>query len=207
LDELVLVSVDCLDHEPGDYEAHRLHRACQVCVQPYFDQADLTIGLFGQDVDQNVLLLAEAGLAAQLALCDEDGGALQAALQRRQAALKTLVAQRRQARERLLDEVQRQTAGLADLLALFAPCTLCGQCQEACPLPAPFDVDAYEDNTPAYVGARLLHLAQRADSCVACGACEAACHLALPLMRLTRLFAERPQACQPLITALSNPTP
>jgi ferredoxin len=204
LDELLLISVDCLDHEPHDYEAHRLRHACKLCVQPYFDQADLTIGLFGQDVGQSLLLLAEAGLAAQLALCDEDGGAPQAALQRRQEAIQTLVAQRRQARDHLLDEIQRQTAGLADLLALFDPCTLCGQCQEACPLPRPFDVDDYEDNTPAYVSARLLHLVQRADSCVACGACEAACHLALPLMRLTRLFAERAQARQPLITALSE---
>ncbi|MGD9100356.1 MAG: hypothetical protein PVF45_07735 [Anaerolineae bacterium] len=207
LDELLLISVDCLDHEPDDYASRHLRRACQVCVQPYFDQADLTIGLFGQDMDQNVLLLAEASLAAQLALCDKDDDAPQAALQRRQEAIQTLVAGRRHARDRLLDDIQRQTAGLAGLLALFGPCTLCGQCQEACPLPRPFDVDAHEDNTPAYVSARLLHLAQRADSCVACGACEAACHLALPLMRLTRLFAERAQLCQPLITALSEQIP
>ncbi len=202
LDNLVTVSVDCV----GSHEQtapHRFRRACQVCVQPYFDQANLIIGLFGQNVDENVLILADADLAERIGLCETawTRPAPQAALDSRQQAIKDLVTQHHETRRRLLGEIQVKTA---DLLALFDSCTLCDQCQEACPLTPAFDVDAYEDNTPAYVAARILDLTRRAETCVACGMCETACHLGIPLMLLVRLFAGRAYARQALVAALAE---
>ena len=210
LDNLITVSVDCLDrHEQS--APHHFRRACQVCVQPHYDQADLTIGLFGQNVDENVLIFADADLAERMGLlaASPDGGAwtrpaAQTALASRCQAIEDLATQRHAARQRLLDEIQNKTADLADLLALFDSCMLCGQCQDACPLALTFDVDAYEDNTPGYVAARVLDLARRAESCVACGMCEVACRLGIPLMSLVRLFAERAQVGQDLVAALAE---
>ncbi len=210
LDNLITVSVDCLDrHEQS--APHHFRRACQVCVQPHYDQADLTIGLFGQNVDENVLIFADADLAERMGLlaASPDGGAwtrpaAQAALESRRQAIEDLATQRHAARQRLLDEIQSKTTDLADLLALFDSCMLCGQCQDACPLALAFDVDAYEDNTPGYVAARVLDLARRAESCVACGMCEVACRLGIPLMSLVRLFAERAQVGQDLVAALAE---
>ena len=209
LDNLITISVDCLDrHEQS--APHHFRRACQVCVQPHYEQADLTIGLFGQNVDENVLIFADADLAERIGLlASPDGGAwtrpaAQAALESRRQAIEDLATQRHAARQRLLDEIQSKTTDLADLLALFDSCMLCGQCQDACPLALTFDVDAYEDNTPGYVAARVLDLARRAESCVACGMCEVACRLGIPLMSLVRLFAERAQVGQDLVAALAE---
>jgi formate dehydrogenase subunit beta len=230
-DDLVTVSVDCLgSHDEADYEQraalwgddvptreslrwsrrgqiapYRFRSACQMCEQPYYDQASITVGLFGQDLNEQILVFTSAELAGRVGL-DADGRsrpATQAELAARQKTIERLVAQRHRARQRLLDEIQRKTAELADLLALFGSCTLCGACQEACPL-SEFDMDAYADNTPEYVAARLLDLTRRAESCVGCGMCEAACHLGLPLTLLIQMLADRVQMRQSIVAALAG---
>lgn len=233
LEALITVSIDCLgSHDEDDYEQraalwgddvptreslrwsrrgqiapYRFRRACQMCAQPYFDQAHITIGLLGQDVNAQLLLFVEADLSAQLGLVDNGWTrpVTAAELASRQQTIDSLVAQRHRSRQRLLDQMQEQASTLADLCALFGSCTLCGECQEACPLTwFAFDMDAYDDNTPGYVAARLLNLAQRRESCVGCGMCEAACHLGLPLMLVTQLLAERAQVRQNIQVQLSQ---
>jgi formate dehydrogenase subunit beta len=224
LEPLVTISIDCLgSHDEVDYEqrtvvwgddvptreslrwsrrgqvaSYRFRPACQVCEQPYFDRADLVIGLFGQNVDEEVLILIGPGLAGKMGLDDTVGAAAvtptaEESLKRRQRTIGALVAQRRKTRERLLGEIRRKTAELADLMTLFGSCTLCGECLDACPLtPASdLDMDTYEENRPEYVAARLLDIAGRSAGCVGCGMCEAACHLGIPLMLVTQMIAEQ----------------
>jgi Fe-S oxidoreductase len=95
---------------------------------------------------------------------------------------------------------------LADLLTLFESCTLCGECQEACPLTPVSDLNMgqYEDNSPEYIAARLLDLAERSQSCVGCGMCEAACHLGLPLMLVTQLISEQTRLKGEILSALDE---
>jgi formate dehydrogenase subunit beta len=223
LDDLVTISVDCLgSHNEGDYEqraalwgddvttreslrwsrrgqiaAYRFRQACQVCERPYFDHANIAIGLFGQDVSERILVYVDVSLADLIGL--GDSGLMRPAstpdLQSRQKTIDSLVAQRRKTRQRLLGEIRTKTEELADLLALFASCTLCGECLEACPLTPVSDlrIDDFEGSTPEYATARLLDIVHRSEFCVGCGMCEAACHLGLPLMLVTQMFAE--QAC------------
>ena len=234
LSDVITISIDCLgSHDEGDYEQraalwgdevptreslrwsrkgqiapYRFRQACQICEQPYFDQADITIGLLGQDVNEKILVLIRTDLADRVGF-SENGWTLPATeidLQSRRTTIKSLVAQRRKTRQRLLGEIQEKAAELTDLLAVFSSCTLCGDCQEACPLTAVsgFDMDAYEDNTPEYIAARLLDMTRRSEMCVGCGMCEAACHLGTPLMLMTQMIAEQVQVRQKIIAALGE---
>jgi formate dehydrogenase subunit beta len=229
LDDLVTIGIDCLgSHDEDDYgqravlwgddaptreslrwsrrgqiASYRFRQACQICEQPYFDQAAITIGLFGQNVNKSILIFADASLGGQIGLTDSGWSrpATEAELDSRQKTIGNLVAQRHKTRQRLLTEVHQKTAELTDLLAMLSSCTLCGECQEACPL-FEFDMNAYADNTPEYVAARILNLTQRAESCVGCGMCEAACQLGVPLMLVTQMLADRTQVRESVVAAL-----
>lgn len=237
LDDLVMISVDCLgSHEEDDYEqrvtlwgddvptreslrwsrrgqiaSYRFRQACQVCEQPHFDQADISLGLFGQNVNDQILVFAEAGLAAKIGLGDNawTRSAVEGDLIDRQTTIGNLVAQRRKTRQRLLGEIRAKAAELSDLLALFGACTLCGECFEACPLTPVSDLilDDFEDNTPEYVAARLLDVAYRSESCVGCGMCEAACHLGLPLMLVTQMIAEDVEVKHEIVSTFAEGPP
>jgi ferredoxin len=66
---------------------------------------------------------------------------------------------------------------------------------------ATFDMDDYEDNTSAYLAARMMDLVRRSESCSGCGMCEAACQLGLPLMVITQMLAERAEMKQKIVEA------
>jgi ferredoxin len=230
------VSIDCLgSHDEEDYEQratlwgddaptreslrwsrrgqiapYRFRLACQMCEQPYFDQADITIGLLGQNASERVLVIVEADLAAKIGF-DDNGRSRPAGaedLADRRKTIRQLVAQRHGTRQRLLGDFQKTATGLTSLLTLFNSCTLCGECQEACPLTlaSPFDMGFYEDNTPEYVMARLVDMACRSEACVGCGMCEAACQLGLPIMLVTQLLAERSQIRREIIASFGAQT-
>jgi formate dehydrogenase subunit beta len=234
LADLVTVSIDCLgSHDEVDYEMrtdlwgddvptreslrwsrqgqiapYRFRQACQMCTQPYFDGADISIGVFGQAVDEQLLVMIEPDLAEEIGFCDNGWTrpAMDDDLISRRKTVGRLVSQRQVARRRLLDDIQKRTAELADLLALLGDCTLCGHCQEACPLTSlsSFEMDAYDTNTPEYIAARLLDLVNRSESCAGCGMCEAACHVGLPLFQLTQMIAERGQIKSGILNALGS---
>lgn len=233
LNELVTISVDCLgSHQEQDYEQrtvlwgdmiptqeslrwsrrgqiapYRFREACQICEEPCFDDADISIGLFGQNIKENILVSVKESLGREIGFNNNDWGrpATQREVLNRQHTIEKLVAQRHRSRARLLDQVQQKASELSDLLALFSSCTLCGECVEACPLSAlyEFDMAAYADSTPEYVTARILNLIQRSESCTGCGMCEAACHLGIPLMLITQMMAERAQVKRSVVEAFT----
>ncbi len=230
LSNLITVSIDCLgSHEEEDYRQraalwgddvtvretlrwsrrgqiapYRFRPACQMCVQPFYDQADIVIGLFGLDVRKEVLVMVRDELADKMGLVAGRNG-VEAALSRRRETIAHLVAQRQQARQRLLHEIEGQAASWLDLAELLGRCTLCGECQGACPLTALSDLDmtAYEGNSAEYVAARLRDMLMRAEMCAGCGMCEAACPQGLPLLLLTQMLAERPDRAAWLPEGLS----
>jgi formate dehydrogenase subunit beta len=232
LDDLVTISVDCLgSHDAEDYQqraalwgdeaptreslrwsrrgqiaAYRFRDACQICEQPVFEDADISIGLYGQRVDDHILVFMRAHLAEQIDLYNSGGRtrpATENELTQRRKTVADLIDQRHLTRQRLLDDIQSRTEELANLLTLFGSCTLCSECQEACPLESSFDFEAHEANTPEYVAARLLDIVRRSESCVGCGMCEAACHLGIPLMLVTQMIGERTQVRNAIINALA----
>lgn len=234
LEDLVTVTVDCLgSHGEEDYEQraalwgdivptreslrwsrqgqvapYRFRRACQICERPYFDGADIAIGLFGQNVNEKILVFMELSLAEWVGLGDNGWTrpAEDADLARRSKIIGKLSAQREDTRQRLLADIHERAAEIAKLLALFDSCTLCGECQEACPLTpvSGFDMDSFKENTPEYIAARLLDIVGRSQSCAGCGMCEAACHLGLPLLLVTQMISTRVHLRQEIIAAFGE---
>jgi formate dehydrogenase subunit beta len=232
LENLVMVSVDCLgSHAESDYEqrlalwgdevpvreslrwsrrgqiaAYRFRRACQMCEDPYFDEASIVVGLFGQDLREQILISVESDLAERMGFA-RNGWAQPSApehLRRREETIQRLLVQRRRARARLLHELQEDLAQPADVLELLSACTLCGECQKVCPLTlvSDFDIGAYTENTAEYAAARLLEMVRRSDFCAGCGMCEAVCRADLPLMLLVQMLSDRPQIRSSIRAAL-----
>jgi formate dehydrogenase subunit beta len=234
LTDLVIVSIDCLgSHVEDDYEQraalwgddaptreslrwsrrgqiapYRFRQACQMCEQPFFDQADISVGLFGQNVGEEILVFIESSLSEQIGFKHSAWvqPALEGDLGERRRIIDKLVTQRHATRQRLLRDIRSKVSELADLLAMLSSCTLCAECQGACPLTelSGFDIDNYEENTPDYLAARLLDMAHRSESCVGCGMCEAACHLGLPLMLVTQMMAEQAQVRREIVATFTE---
>ncbi len=234
LDDLLTVSIDCLgSHDEVDYQQratlwgddvptqeslrwsrrgqiapYRFRQACQVCEQPYFDQAHIVIGLLGQDVTEEILIFMESGLAEQVGLAD--GGWTRPAtgeeLIKRRTTIAKLVAQRQVARRRLLAGMREKAKRFRDFWEIFESCTLCGECQEACPLTTAsgFDINGYKENTPEYVADRILDIVRRSELCVGCGMCEMVCHLGIPLTLITQLLADQVQIKHEILAALTG---
>jgi formate dehydrogenase subunit beta len=235
LDDLVTISVDCLgSHDEDDYvqrsvlwgdefptheslrwsrrgpiAPYRFRQACQVCERPTFDQADISIGLFGQNTKEQMLVSIRPEIEKRtgFARIYTTRAAREEDLSRRNRILNEFLEQRHKAHQRALTEIRSKVAELTDLVFLLESCTLCGKCQEACPLTrvSEFDIEAYEENTQAYLAARILDIVRRSESCVGCGMCEAACELGIPLMLITQMIRERTSFRQDILEALSNP--
>lgn len=228
LDRLVTISIDCLgSHEAADYDqrintwgddfpvreslrwsgrgqiaAYRYRLACQICLKPYFDSADIAIGLFGQRLSESLIVMVDATLANQIGL-DNIGrsrpiDAESPQLAKRQKTIDDVVSRRRAARRRTFLDFKRDHKGVEDYLSLFETCLLCGACQEACPLtgtlvPA-FNLQDFDASTEEYCRSRLLDMVTRSGYCSGCGICQTACSRGIPLLLITQMLA----ACQNL---------
>jgi formate dehydrogenase subunit beta len=223
LDRLVTISIDCLgSHEEADYDQrintwgddvpvreslrwsrrgqiapYRYRWACRICERPYFDAADISIGLFGQRLSESLLVVTDAVLADQIGLDDigharpVDGQSDEVV--KRHKTIDDVASRRREWRRRAFLDFKRSHKVAADMLSLFETCCVCGECQEACPLTGTplsrFDIHGFETNSREYTEARLLDIVVRSEYCSGCGMCETACSRGIPLLLLTQLLA------------------
>jgi len=238
LDRIVTISIDCLgSHDESDFEqmvalwgddaptreslrwsrwgqiaSYRYRRACRLCDKPFFDGADISIGLFGQRLTESILVFASDRMADRIGLddgfCTRPVGSGDHSLAMRQETIETLVSRRRAARKRAFAELCGALEAPTDLVSLFNECSLCGHCQKACPLTASqlghFDMGEFAENTREYCVAHLLSLARKCENCSGCGMCEAACSRGIPLLLITQLLAERTQWRSDLLAAFEQ---
>jgi formate dehydrogenase subunit beta len=196
-----------------------------VCEHPAPGAADLTIGLFGQDLRKQVLLIANTERGEELlegaAPADSDSG------ETRRAALDEIVARRDKAREEMFASIEGEATGLDGLLEMLAPCINCHNCMTACPVcycqQCFFDSDTFDLEASKYLrrasrkGAYrmppdtiLFHLGRlnhMASSCVACGACEDACPNDIPLLSLFKTVGYRVQEAFEYVPGMSLDEP
>ncbi len=233
LDNLLLIGLDCFGtYSPADYREFRqgtsspadeflrrakdgdetsLREACRVCE--YFTpvNADLLIGLLGMDIEKQVLLQAMTPQGEEVleALRLPEGVA-----EGRETAIAELKARRLENKERLFERVEREMSGRDNLLDIFAACTNCHNCQEACPIcyckecflksPAfEWEAEKYLDlaekkgalrmpaDTLLFQLTRVTHVGL---SCVGCGLCQDACPGGIPLLALFRHAGDKVQA-------------
>jgi formate dehydrogenase subunit beta len=191
----------------GDFGGVQVARACRVCEHPTGAQADLSIGLFGQDPEQGLLLMANTprgeGFMTRLGLPEaaDDGS--------RERALGELLAARVAARDEMFAATGQATADMTRLSTFLSACVNCYNCRAACPVcycrECVFLTDVFDHKPWQYLswarqrGAlkmptdtvffHLTRLAHMSTACVGCGQCSNACPNGVPVMELFRTVA------------------
>jgi formate dehydrogenase subunit beta len=157
----------------GGIAPYRYRHACQMCVSPAAQSADLNIELIGLPVKQAALVTArDEDLSRELHLEALTSGMAPPSLTaQRDRVLVRLVQRRQRTLEHMTIVLSAEAPGdLASLLRHISACAPCRSCLQACPLyPGDFDVE------PTRAAQRWIQ------GCVACGMCEEACPRHLPL--------------------------
>jgi formate dehydrogenase subunit beta len=222
-DQLMVITVDCLGTFPSGSWANRarecspadlwrqalnfadeggftpdcLRRGCQFCAEASAHDTDVTIGLFGLDTSQGLLATcADEATDGRLHLeAIAPRRAPEAMVVQREVAIGALAERRARRREALLEGARRHDGGLAGILGIFANCSQCGDCLDACPL--------YNGELSGMLGVRsarhggrsllgeLVELARWLASCSECGMCEEVCSCGVPLLDLVAPLSRR----------------
>ncbi|MBU1230561.1 MAG: 4Fe-4S dicluster domain-containing protein [Proteobacteria bacterium] len=195
----------------GTHGGIEIARACCTCEHTTGAEADLSIGLFGQDVEKGLLLMANTprgeGFMTRLGLPEatDDGS--------RDKALEALLAERRAAQELMFAETTAATSDMTGLSQFLSACVNCYNCRAACPVcyckECVFLTDVFEHKPWQYLswarqrGAlkmptdtvffHLTRLAHMSTACVGCGQCSNACPNGVPVMELFKTIAAATQ--------------
>jgi formate dehydrogenase subunit beta len=195
----------------GDFGGVRIARACRTCEHPTGTEADLSIGVFGQDPEKGLLLMANTprgeGFMTRLGLPEAaDDGA-------REKVLAELMAERVAARDAMFAETGQATSDMTKLSTFLSACVNCYNCRAACPVcyckECVFLTDVFDHKPWQYLswarqrGAlkmptdtvffHLTRLTHMSTACVGCGQCSNACPNDVPVMELFRTVAAATQ--------------
>jgi coenzyme F420-reducing hydrogenase beta subunit len=180
----------------GPIAPYRLRNACQMCENFTAERADISIGMIGLNVREQLVIEARDDLAAKLGMT---GGGTDG----RDKAISRLTSIRHHRREEAVAQASHLLADLPSLVGLVAGCTACGECQDACPYctcdafaPKPakephtdrlrvwpsgeMPRGAVHERSVGMLG-ELIELGRRAAACVGCGMCESSCQRHVPL--------------------------
>jgi len=206
LDNWLVISVDCLASFPveeyewrvdragrvdrltrevlrfarqGGIAPYRYRRACQMCVSPLAQDADLSIGLLGLPIKDLILVTArDEAIAERLCLAEiTDGPAPLSMLEQRQRLADRLCELHQEVRASMLAALAEELPQAPqELLAHLGKCAPCQLCLEVCPVYAG-ELSAGANGFGVLAEETRTWLA----SCVYCGMCEQACPRELPL--------------------------
>jgi formate dehydrogenase (coenzyme F420) beta subunit len=184
-----------------------LRPACQMCVQPLPDHADIALHLFGVDVSMGIPVVMGDELAEKLAVAPA-AGVLEAG---RQQVVERLIEGRLDVRKKELADVRSQLASNSGMAGLFADCIRCHNCMTVCPIcycktclfkTAAFDHEpehyllaAHQKGATRMMGDTLLFQMTRLNhmsiSCVSCGMCTSACPAEIPVGAIFSAIGEQ----------------
>jgi len=194
------------------FEGFQIAEACRACELPTAGGADLSIGLFGMDIEAGDILIeaqTETGESVFDRLEIETG---QAPPERKEA-VERLVAERTEFRDRMFAETTEATDSIEKLSAYLASCVNCYNCRVACPVcyckECVFSTDVFAHEPSQYLrwarrkgGIKMptdttfyhiTRIAHMSTACVGCGQCSNACPNDVPVMPLFRTLARRTQ--------------
>jgi formate dehydrogenase subunit beta len=192
-------------------EGFDLSPACKSCELPMAENADLTVGLFGINVDEQLLLMANTvkgeEILVRLKLPDGEEP------RERADAVAALVAERTAFRDRMFRDTAEATNDIEKLMGYLSNCVNCYNCRVACPVcyckECVFLTDVFDHEPSQYlrwarkkgvikmptdtVFFHLTRLAHMSTACVGCGQCSNACPNDVPVMELFRTIAHHTQ--------------
>jgi ferredoxin len=184
----------------ASYVPYDVRQTCQLCDSPGPMGADITIGTVGIEPQGEILIIARSeAIDASLKLQDlTDGLATERQVVCREMMIGKMVDLRAGKRAALL---QGHTFGMEELssaLAMFARCTLCADCLDACPL--------YDGELAGMLGAgdrhqgghsllaELVKVSRWLASCSGCGMCRESCEQGVPLGQFINVLSHRIQS-------------
>ena len=189
----------------------QLSTACRACVHPVPHGADVSIGIFGIDIDKQFLLGAETEKGE--GILDALGLSVTEAPDKRDAVIESLIAKRETFRNEMFEATHEKTDTPEKLANYLSGCINCYNCRVACPVcycrecvfvTDVFDHDPYQylrwarrkgkirmpTDTVFYHITRMAHIST---ACVACGQCSNACPNDISLMELFSMTAHATQ--------------
>lgn len=186
--------------------------ACRSCTHPAPHGADISIGIFGIDIDSRFLLTSQTdkgdGVFDKLGLSPQD------APSEREGAIESLVASREAFKKEMFESTREKTDNPEKLSAYLSGCINCYNCRVACPVcycrECVFVTDVFDHDPFQYlrwakrkgmikmpvdtVFYHITRMAHMSTACVGCGQCSNACPNDVPLVALFTMTAEKTQA-------------
>jgi len=178
------------------YIPYEVRQTCQTCDSPGPLGADLTIGTIGIEPEGNLLIIARnEDVDDTLKLQNvTDHVATESQVEFREMMVGKLVDQRAEKRFALMNSPELPT-DFTSALALFARCTLCADCLDACPL--------YDGELAGMLGegrqsgrsllSELIRVSRWLASCSGCGMCRESCEHGIPLTQIVTTLSHRIQ--------------
>jgi len=188
-----------------------MRTSCHICKEPVPNNTDITIGLFGVDIEKEIIVEA----------CTDNGKKLLEDLKletiskeghAREKAVKQILEEKNKKHTDFIKE-KSTIKGIDAITKFFDKCINCHNCMKACPIcyckeclfeSTVFDAEAYKfikkaenkglfkmpSDTILFHLGRMNHMIL---SCVECGLCSQACPVDIPLMELFIPVADNAQ--------------
>jgi len=198
--------------EPPIEGGPELSSACRSCEYPVPENADLLVGLFGLDINKQLLIsaLTEKGNACLKKLSYPDFSDPP----QREKTVSEIISSRIAFRDKMFGAVHEATNSIEKLSDYFSGCINCYNCRVACPVcycrECVFNTDVFDHDPYQYlqwarrkgfvkmpVDTNFYHLTRLAHislACVGCGQCTNACPNNIPLLELFKYIATTTQA-------------
>jgi formate dehydrogenase subunit beta len=195
-----------------DFNGVGLSSACRVCENMTPEGADIAIGLYGVDLDNQFWIegCTEAGREMLEGLEQNSAGDTSG----RDGMLADIRDKRIASRDQMFEHIREEAGDLGHLSAYLASCVNCYNCRVACPVcycrECVFTTSVFDHEPIQYlqwadrkgsvkmptdtVFYHLTRLAHMSSSCVGCGQCSNACPNDVPVMEIFRSVAHRTQA-------------
>ncbi len=199
LDDAEMIKVALSYGSQESYIPYQVRAACQMCDSPAPLGADVIIGGIGAAPEGNLLVIAsDEEMDASLKLADiTDGIATEVEVVHRELMVGKLADKRSKLRTDLINKQAWQAEDLNSAMAMFARCTLCADCLDACPL---YDGEltgmlgireAYQRTHPLL--AELVSVSRWLASCSGCGMCQEVCEHGVSLTPIIITLSHRIQ--------------